>query len=70
MRVKISTIDKLSKQAPQKYIDDFLNKSDIHVSTDDEVDLNHLSVGDRCKVIGIDRDQYGCMYLNVYQRVA
>ena len=70
MRVKIATIDRLSKQAPQKYIDNFLNKSDIHVSTDDEVDLNHLSVGDRCKVVGIDKDKYGCMYLNVYQRVS
>ena len=68
MECKISTIEKLSKCAPEKYVKSFLSKTKYHVVTGASVNLKDLKVGQQKKVIGIDSDKYGSMYLNVYQR--
>jgi len=65
MEYKVSTIDWLSMDAPEKYKESFRKGLKI-VAVGEILDLSSMAIGERIEIIGQKENMY---YKNAYRRV-
>jgi len=65
MEFKVSTIEQLSKDAPEKYKESFRKGLKI-IAVGEILDLSSIAIGERIEIIGQKDNMY---YKNVYRRI-